>query len=352
MATVHTGRMAAELDWVGRFVPAVAADVATVPELGSAISGQLGRLVPHDGYLLRGLDPLTGAGCLLAAEHGYSSAAARRLELNERGGRDLHSLASLVTGTCPVGVLGSGSSRERHSERLHEIMAAEGFGSEMRIALQLAGVTWGVLALLRERGRKPFSAPEAALAERLSTPVAAAVKRFVAGKRLRRMRCALAPGVIVVSRGDRIRATSSTVREWLGRLVPDPATADDDELFGNVWNIALAARQNNVEALSRIPTSQGWIVLRGQLLDGPESGEVVVTVQQATADVLLPALAAFYGITSREQAVINQALDGIPTKQIATRLHVSPHTVNDHFRAIYRKTGLSGRDELIAGLSR
>lgn len=319
-----------------------------MPELGTEISRLIGRLVPHDGYLLRGLDPLTGAGCLLAAEHSYSGEAYRRLELNEVGGRDLHSLASLVSGHCPVGILGSGAPEERHSERLHDIMASQGFGSEMRIALRLGGVTWGALALLRENGRRSFSAAEATCAARLSRPLAAALKQFVAGKWLRPARSTLPPGVIVVGSDNKVRAVSPTGRDWLRKLVPHSARADDADYFGNVWNIAFAARQTNGEALSRIPTSQGWIVLRGQLLDGKESGEVVVTVQPASADVLLPALAPWYGITPRELTVIGHALEGLPTKQIASRLQVSQHTVNDHLKAIYRKTGVGGRSELTA----
>jgi DNA-binding CsgD family transcriptional regulator len=247
-------------------------------------------------------------------------------------------------------VLGSGAPAERQSERLHDIMADEGFGGEMRIAFKLGGVTWGALALLRERGRRPFSAEEAVRAERLCTPLAVALKRFVAGRRLGPVRQGPAPGVIMVDAGDKIRAASPTARDWLSRLVPDHARDADDELFSNVWNIALAARQSHREALTRIPTGQGWIVLRGQPLDGTESDEVVVTVQPASADVLLPAFAAWYSITGSEQTVISRALEALPTKQIASRLHLSQHTVNDHFKSIYRKIGVSSRDELIASL--
>jgi hypothetical protein len=137
------------MESVRRAMPAAAAQARTVSELGSEISYLVGRLVPHDGYLLRRLDPVTGAGCLHAAEHSYSRVAYRRLEINEIGGRDLHSLASLVSGPCPVGVLGSGAPAERQSERLHDIMADEGFGGEMRIAFKLGGVTWGALAAAR-----------------------------------------------------------------------------------------------------------------------------------------------------------------------------------------------------------
>ena len=78
---------------------------------------------------------------------------------------------------------------------------------------------------------------------------------------------------------------------------------------------------------------------------------MVVTIQPAPAGLLLPALARWYDITPKERVVLDQARRGLPAKQIATRLQLSPHTVNDHLKAIYRKTGVAGRDELLAGLS-
>ncbi len=68
--------------------------------------------------------------------------------------------------------------------------------------------------------------------------------------------------------------------------------------------------------------------------------------------MLLPAIVAWHDITPREQTVIEQALEGSPTKHIARHLNLSQHTVNDHFKAIYRKIGVTSRDELIIRLSR
>jgi DNA-binding CsgD family transcriptional regulator len=118
-----------------------------------------------------------------------------------------------------------------------------------------------------------------------------------------------------------------------------------------IWSIIFAAREDTGQALTRVPTSGGWIGLHAQLLGGAESGEVAITVQPASAEVLLPAVVAWYGVTARERTVVEQALDGLSSKQIARRLDLSQHTVNDHFKAIYRKIGVASREELIAGLS-
>ncbi len=79
-------------------------------------------------------------------------------------------------------------------------------------------------------------------------------------------------------------------------------------------------------------------------------GDIAITTQPASAEVLLPAITAWHDITPRERTVLTQALEGLSAKHIARRLDLSPHTVNDHFKAIYRKIGVTSREELIAHL--
>ncbi|MBM9435248.1 helix-turn-helix transcriptional regulator [Streptomyces bryophytorum] len=78
---------------------------------------------------------------------------------------------------------------------------------------------------------------------------------------------------------------------------------------------------------------------------------MAVTVQAAATGRLLPAVAAWYGLTPRERSVVDQVLEGRSGKQIARTLDLSPHTANDHLKAVYRKMRVNGRDELIATLS-
>ncbi|NEA52737.1 LuxR family transcriptional regulator [Streptomyces sp. SID13666] len=78
---------------------------------------------------------------------------------------------------------------------------------------------------------------------------------------------------------------------------------------------------------------------------------MAVTIRSASAAPLLPAVSAWYGVTSREQTVVEQVLEGLPVTHIARRPELSHHTVNDRMKAIYRKTGVAGREELVASLS-
>jgi DNA-binding CsgD family transcriptional regulator len=161
----------------------------------------------------------------------------------------------------------------------------------------------------------------------------------------------MSPGLLIVDAADAITSVTPTGRDWLRVCFPNLALDNDDDLSITLWNFASAARQESGAVLSRIPTSQGWVALQAQRLAGTRHGEVAVTVQSATVGQLLPAVTAWYGITPRERAVVDQVLDGRSSKQISRSLDLSQHTTNDHLKAIYRKTRVSGRSELVATLS-
>lgn len=56
------------------------------------------------------------------------------------------------------------------------------------------------------------------------------------------------------------------------------------------------------------------------------------------------------GLSIRQQQVLVQLMAGDSIKQIARKLSLSPHTVNDHLKQIYQRFGVSGRGELMAQL--
>jgi DNA-binding CsgD family transcriptional regulator len=59
-----------------------------------------------------------------------------------------------------------------------------------------------------------------------------------------------------------------------------------------------------------------------------------------------------YGLSEREQHILSLLASNRPVKEIASALHLSRHTVNNHTRNIYRKLGVGSRAGAIALLLR
>jgi len=91
-----------------------------------------------------------------------------------------------------------------------------------------------------------------------------------------------------------------------------------------------------------------WLPVRASVLaDGPgRPGRR--DIESASPRELAPLLADAYRLTEREREVTRLVARGLPTDAIASRLHLSPRTVQDHLKAIFEKVGVNTRGELVA----
>jgi DNA-binding CsgD family transcriptional regulator len=101
-------------------------------------------------------------------------------------------------------------------------------------------------------------------------------------------------------------------------------------------------------ASARVLSRSGhWILLHGTSLVSDGRRRVAVVVEPAHPARIIPLLMAAYGLTEREQQVTRLVLQGDSTTQIAERLVVSPHTVQEHLKNIFEKTGVRSRRDLV-----
>jgi DNA-binding CsgD family transcriptional regulator len=88
-------------------------------------------------------------------------------------------------------------------------------------------------------------------------------------------------------------------------------------------------------------------VLHGAALVADGTRRVAVIVEPAHPARISPLLMSAYGLTQREQEVTRLVLQGESTAEIAERLVVSPHTVQQHLKRIFEKTGVRSRRDLV-----
>ncbi|RSD10358.1 helix-turn-helix transcriptional regulator [Amycolatopsis eburnea] len=324
----------------------------TADEMGEAVSRAVTRLVGHDALHVCWRTPGTGM-----PSFGFWHRLAPDVERAQLGacyaGREPAHPAELVR----RGVLGHVvDARDR---RGHRILLDNGFSGELRLLLRGAHGVWGTLALFREQGGRPFEQDDVERVARLAGPLVSASRRYVTAPSLRPSGPDLAPGVIVVGADHAVRAISPDAHAWLREIrLPGSLARPEWAATALSCEVAMAARRfvrdpASPRPVACLPSAYAgrWVSVHGQALDADGRGDVAVLVQQAGRE-LLPALASWYGVTGRERAVLAHLREGIPAKQIARLLEVSVHTVNEHLKAVYRKTGGAGRDEIAAVLSR
>jgi DNA-binding CsgD family transcriptional regulator len=345
---------------MGGGFPSFCADVAALTSeaqptdfadgLGSAVH----RLVPFDGYCLFGLDPQSGLRTFMYGRDSLDGVAAR-LAHNETHEHDVNRYADLALATRPVGVLsrGTADTPASRSPRLHAILRPAGFGSELRLVLRDARRVWGALVLFRESSCRGFSEREAQAAASLSAPLAGAVRRHP-------MRHIAAPvdtlpaGLVLLDPENRVQSMTPAAGAWLDDLraggTDEMTQADITRI---VFDAAHAARTQPIESSVHChtrTTSGRWLELRASRIDVAPA-DVAVTLHAANTRCLLPTASARWGLTAREAEVLSKVVEGLGAKQIARTLEISPATVNTHLKAMYRKTGVAGRQELLANLA-
>ena len=116
---------------------------------------------------------------------------------------------------------------------------------------------------------------------------------------------------------------------------------------------ARAQRPEDGPASARVRGEGGrWMVLHGALLRAAngEHHQVSVLVEPAQPAHLEALLMRAYGLTPRERQVTGLVLRGLSTRALADSLDISEATVQQHLKAIFDKTGVHSRRELVGSV--
>ncbi|TYB42904.1 helix-turn-helix transcriptional regulator [Actinomadura chibensis] len=315
---------------------------AGLERIGAELSRVVAPVVAHDALRCGVMNPATGWGVTsLAFWHGYEPDLGRALLTVDGVTTDVRDRARPAVADLGL--------RPRDP-----LLGREPIGTELRLVLRDARGVWGVLCLLRAADvRRRFDDADAARLTALAPALIAALRGYVTAGPGAPADPGPAPGMLVIGADDRIRATTPQARTWLDAMAVRLAVPDwlTESSFAS---LAVAAREGPRAPRLCVPSvgAGWWTAIEAQPLGGGEDeGEVAVVIQRATGALLLPSYCDWYGITVRERQVIQRLQRGDAPKQIARAFDLSVHTVNDHLKAIFRKTGAAGRDELMAALN-
>jgi DNA-binding CsgD family transcriptional regulator len=239
------------------------------------------------------------------------------------------------------------------SPRWHANMALGG-DQELIAALRIpSGEVWGALGLYRETGQPMFDADELAFVQAVAPSLAEGARRALLIGEAVDPEGPDAPGLVVLSHDGEVESATPGVERWLAAL-PD-GDWDAGKLPSAVLAVAgraLRTAEHPDEpgqvAVSRVLSRSGtWVVLHGASLVSTGAHRVAVIVEPAHPARIAPLLMSVYGLTEREQEMTRLVLQGNSTTEIAERLVVSAHTVQQHLKSVFDKTGVRSRRDLV-----
>jgi DNA-binding CsgD family transcriptional regulator len=265
---------------------------------------------------------------------------------------DVNQIATVARSRSGVSTLHDATDGDPSSSPRWQANARLGADQELVAALRTrSGVTWASLSLYREPGRPLFNHAEQDLVRQMAPALAEGARRALLFGEATDPDDPRCPGLLVLTQDWRVESSTPGTQEWLDEL-PD---SERHRLPASVLAVAGRALRADLEAeppevaTARVLTRSGrWVVLHGAVLDPGPHARVAVIVEPAHPARITGLLMAAYGLTEREQDVTRLVLQGRSTTEIAAELVLSVHTVQQHLKGIFAKTGVRSRRDLVA----
>lgn len=299
---------------------------------------QVRRAVPFDAFAWLLTDPDTTVGTAPLAEVPCLDQLARLVTLRYTSGRRW-TAADPGVPHRPV-VLGS---------ELEQFLA--GYGTYDVVSLVFADRFgwWGFLDLWREGGQ--FETEDLELLGLLGQPVTAALRESRAATFVMPDGVTRRPsGQAVLLLGPDLSVSRQTTEAEVGLRDLLPTEESRRPVPAAAYNVAaqLLAVEAGVDAhrpLARAAVAPGeWICVQASRL----GEDIAVTIGPVEQRERWNLFCRTHGLSDRETEVVTYLAEGDDTRTLAARLHLSEHTVQDHLKSAFAKTGVRSRRELVA----
>lgn len=260
----------------------------------------------------------------------------------------------------PVGLLVKAVDGELTLSRVwREVMSRYGIGDVGSVVFADQFGCWSFLELWRDDTHKPFDDDDADFIAGIAGPLTTALRdcqarTFVEPATSHRRD--LGPVVLTVDDDLRITSRTAASRDWLDVLLPP--VHGQRSVPSSVYNVAaqLLAAEEGVDdhaASTRAHLADGfWLTLRAARLASDEPNDsaithgaatIVVTIEESSASERLELFARASCLTARESELLGLLATGRDTRAMARQMMLSEHTIQDHLKSIFSKTGARDR---------
>jgi DNA-binding CsgD family transcriptional regulator len=208
--------------------------------------------------------------------------------------------------------------------------------------------TWGFLELWRLTDA--FTEAELALLSGLQPAVTRALRTAV-GRTFAESShnpSTTGPAVVVLGPDLQLRTQTGAAADALLRL--NPPDEPMQPIPASAYNVgaALVAQEEGVpvgEPWARVHLGDGrWMTVRASRL----GEDVAVSIEPSTPTERVDLVGRSGGLSPRETEVLGAVVSGLTSPEIARRMSLSEHTVNDHVKAVLARTGTRNRQHLLA----
>ena len=266
---------------------------------------------------------------------------------------DVNKVADIARSSSGLSTLHEATGGDPSASARWQANIQYGGDQELIAALRTPlGEAWGALGLYREAGAPMFDAAEKRFVQQAATHLAEGARRSLLFGEATDPEGPQAPGLLVLTDDWKVESTTPGVEQWLhdlpdgdveaGRLPSAVLT-----VAGRALRVAHSGQPAEV-AMARVLTRSGiWVVLHGAALQSGTDRRVAVIVEPAHPARITSLLMAAYGLSDRERGVTRLVLQGFSTTEIADDLVVSPHTVQQHLKSVFDKTGVRSRRDLV-----
>ncbi|GAA0610135.1 helix-turn-helix transcriptional regulator [Kribbella sandramycini] len=264
---------------------------------------------------------------------------------------DFNSFGTLFKAPRHSGVLSEATGGDlRKSRRYRELLEPVGMTGELRTAFVVDGVAWGCVSFFRQGD---FTPEERDFANVIAPLLGLCFRSAGIHARSGGPGANLWPGVLVFDERRQLESHTPSTAGWLAELGFE-GSITRDRLPYKVVSIVERVRITGREATARMLGESGrWIQIHAAPASTGDTWDhrVAVVLQTAAVPSVAPLVSAAYGLTPRERELTELVLQGNDTREIAGRLHLSPHTVQSHLKSIFAKVGVRSRRELVGRIA-